>query len=284
MKTPIRIAAWIFVLLGLTACSLSGILNATITTSGYQIHRDIAYGDNPRQVLDIYTPEGLTAPAAVIVFFYGGSWQFGKKSDYLFLGQAFASRGFLTVIADYRLYPEIHFPAFVQDGAAAFRFTHEHIKQYGGDPNKMFLAGHSAGAYMMLTVDDQYLKEAHANKSWIRGTIGIAGPYDFLPLTDPKIIDIFSKTDLALTQPINFIQTKQPPIFLAQGFADDTVGIKNTRNVSQKLEVLHSPVETHYYEDVGHIGIILSLAQHFREKTPLLDQITDFIKHILNQP
>ena len=277
---PRYISVCISLFLSLAACSPSGILNATITTSGYTVHHDIAYGANPRQTLDIYTPDRLTAPAPVIVFFYGGSWQFGTKSDYLFLGQAFASRGFVTVIADYRLYPEVYFPAFVQDGAMAFHFAHEHINQYGGDPDHMFLAGHSAGAYiaMMLTVNDQYLREAHARKSWVRGTIGIAGPYDFLPLTDPKIIDIFSKQDSALTQPVNFIHAKHPPMFLAQGLADDTVGVKNTQNITEKLEVLQSPVETHYYENVGHIGIILSLAQHFRSKAPLLDQITDFIK------
>ena len=202
------------------------------------------------------------------------------------MGQAFASHGIVTVVTDYRVYPEVYFPAFIEDGAHAFRFVHDHIKEYGGDPDKLFLAGHSAGAYiaMMLTVDDRYLQEAQARKSWIRGTIGIAGPYDFLPLTDPKIIDIFSKQNIALTQPIHFIHSKQPPIFLAHGLADDTVGVKNTQNFSQKLEALHSPVEKHYYDDTGHIGIILSLAEYFRSKTPLLDQAVDFIERTSDTP
>lgn len=263
----------------LAACSMTGLLNATITKQGYHVERDIAYGENVRQKIDVYIPDDLEKPAPVMVFFYGGSWQFGSKKDYVFLGQAFASKGIITVIADYRLYPEVYFPAFVEDGANAFHFVHEYIAEYGGDPNNLFLAGHSAGAFiaMMLTVDDHYLKQAHAQKSWIRGTIGIAGPYDFLPLTDPKLIDLFSKQNIASTQPINFIHSKQPPIFLTHGTDDDTVGLKNAQNVTARLTSLNSPVETHYYENTGHIGIALSLAEHFRERTPLREDVTNFI-------
>jgi acetyl esterase/lipase len=265
----------------LVACSGTKILNDfLITRDGYSIHRDIAYGDNARQKMDIYVPDNLTAKAPVIVFFYGGSWRYGSKDQYLFAGQAFASKGYVAVIADYRLYPEVYYPDFLKDSANAFAYVHAHIGEYGGDPDKLFLAGHSAGAYnaMMLTVDDQLLKDAGAKKSWIRGTIGIAGPYDFLPLTDPKLIDMFSTaSDIKLTQPINYIHSKQPPIFMAHGKDDDLVGITNTQHVDAKLQALHSPVEVHYYDGVGHIGIALSLAQHFRDKDPLLDDIAHFV-------
>jgi acetyl esterase/lipase len=263
----------------LSACSTASILNATIPSSGYAVHKDIAYDKDPRQKLDIYVPDHAKN-APVIVFFYGGSWRMGSKDDYLFLGQAFASKGFITVIADYRLYPQVHFPQFVEDGASAFHWVHQHIASYHGNKNAVFLAGHSAGGFiaMMLTADTHYLKQAGANISWVKGTIGIAGPYDFLPFTDPKIAAVFSNTKDADTQPINYMNGIRPPIFLATGEDDTDVKPSNTIRLTTRLKQLNSPVETHFYPDTGHIGIILSLAHRFRHKSPLLDDIARFVE------
>lgn len=268
-------------LLSLSGCSTVSLLNATVPSSGYTVHRDIAYGNDPRQKLDIYVPEsaGATAPKPVIVFFYGGSWRAGNKNDYLFLGQAFASKGFVTVIADYRLFPQVYFPEFMEDGAKAFYWVHEHITEYHGDKNALFLSGHSAGGFiaMMLTADTHYLTQAGADIGWVKGTIGIAGPYDFLPFTDPKVAEVFSKVKDAETQPINFMNGKRPPIFLATGEKDEDVGAQNTYHLAARLKELNSPVETHVYPDVKHIGIMLSLARGFRYKAPLLDDIAHFV-------
>ncbi len=263
----------------LSGCSPVSLLNVTVSEQGYSVHKNIAYATAPRQRLDIYVPDRLAKPAPVIVFFYGGSWNSGKKEDFLFVGQALASKGFIAVIADYRLYPDVYFPAFMDDGAAAFRFVHDHIGEYGGDPKRLFLSGHSAGAYIavMLTFNDSYLRKDGAEKSWIRGTIGISGPYDFLPMTDPEVIAVFSKTDAASTQPIHFIEGRQPPMLLVTGDADTTVLPRNAYNVEKKLRALDSPVEVHTYPGVAHIGIILSLTRLFRYKAPLLDDIARFV-------
>ena len=265
-------------LLILQGCS-PALLNPFTPSTGYSIARDVAYGGNARQELDIYVPDALRDPAPVLVFFYGGSWQSGSKNYYRWVGQSFASRGIVTVIADYRIYPPAHFPQFVNDSAEALAYVHNNIANYGGDPKRLFVAGHSAGAYdaMMLVADPKYLTDAHADETWVRGVIGIAGPYDFLPLTDPALIAIFGGNNRIETQPITFVDGKRPPALLLTGTADETVSPGNTKRLAAKWRANGNEVEEIYYPDVGHIGIILSLAPVFGNKTTLRDDIVNFI-------
>jgi acetyl esterase/lipase len=265
--------------LAASACS-PALLNITVPRAGYSIHRDLAYGPTPRQKLDIYVPDALKGPAPVILFFYGGNWQSGSKNDYLAFGEAFASEGFVVAVADYRLYPAVKFPAFVEDGARAFRFIQDHVRQYGGDPARIFLAGHSAGAYnaIMLASDPHYLKDAGTDISHLRGAIGLAGPYDFLPLTDPALIAMFGGQNRKNTQPIAFIDARRPPMLLATGTEDETVGPRNTENLAARLRRLGSPVELKLYPGVGHIGLLLSLARPFRYRTALRDDMANFVR------
>lgn len=263
----------------LSACSAADLLNATITRDGYRVHRDLAYGGHPRQRLDLYVPD-QAKDAPVIVFYYGGSWQKGSKDDYRFLGQAFASRGFITAVADYRLYPEARFPAFVEDGALAFAYVHREVASFNGDPSRMFVAGHSAGAYIAMKVggDPRYLRDAGASRAWVKGIIGIAGPYDFLPFTDDDIKAIFSTVPDRDSQPINHLIRPMPPVLLATGDEDDTVDPRNSERVYDKLKSWGSPVIMHVYPGTAHIGIILSLAEGFRHRTSLLDDIAAFVR------
>lgn len=266
----------------IAGCSPTSILNATIPDEGYTIHKDIAYGNNPRQKLDIYVPDNVSYkhPAPVLLFFYGGSWQFGSKDEYLFVGQALASQGFVTVVADYRIYPEVYFPAFVEDGAKAFAWVRSHIGSYGGNADALFLSGHSAGAYIavMLTVNHAYLAHEGVAPEALRGTIGIAGPYDFLPLEDKNLIALFSKAKPEDTQPVNFVEGVNAPMLLATGDEDETVIPRNTERLASKLDIKHSPYEKRVYKGVAHTGIILSLADGFRSKTTLLEDISSFVR------
>jgi acetyl esterase/lipase len=223
MTKKISVFVMLLILLfGLYNYKLVDILNATITHKGYFVHYDIPYGDNSRQKLDIYVPDKLSSPPTTLIYFYGGSWQFGDKNMYRFVGQAFASKGFITVIVNYRLYPDVYFPAFVNDGAKAVAWVHRNIEKYRGNPARVFLTGHSAGAHIaaLLMTDDDYLKAEGADISWIKGMIGIAGPYDFLPFTDPKIKALFSKARDSDTQPINYVKSGLPPFFLVTGDKD----------------------------------------------------------------
>jgi acetyl esterase/lipase len=234
-------ARWLpgFAMLGaLTACSPVAVLNALAPKAGVTETRDVRYAAGERHQLDIYAPEGERS-APVIVFIYGGGWKDGNKGDYRFVAATLASRGFLTVVPDYRLFPSVRFPAFLRDNAAAVAWTKGNISRYGGDPGRIFLMGHSAGAYnvAMLTLDKQWLGAdgLDADRD-IAGTIGLAGPYDFLPLHDPELEDIFAPAgDLRLSQPISFARGDAAPMLLAAGTVDQTVLPRNTEHLAEAI-------------------------------------------------
>ncbi|MEO7886302.1 MAG: alpha/beta hydrolase [Polaromonas sp.] len=144
----------------LTACSGADLLNATVATDTYRRTDSIAYGPEPRQKLDVYQPQGELRNAPIVVFFYGGSWSTGERADYRFVGEALASQGIVAVVADYRLSPAVRYPVFVQDSARAVRWARDHAAEYGADPARLFVMGHSAGAYnaAMVALDARWLK------------------------------------------------------------------------------------------------------------------------------
>lgn len=265
----------------LSCCSPFAAINLLVPAEGYSVHRDLAYGTGDRRKLDIYVPDGLKAPAPVILFFYGGSWESGAKSDYKAFGQAFASKGIVTVVADYRLYPQVKYPAFVEDGAQALVYVHNRIAAYGGDPGRLFVAGHSAGAYnaVMLAAEPDFVRAAGGDPAWIHGVIGISGPYDFLPLTASDLIDMFHGANNQEAMPINHVNGPRPPALLVTGDGDSTVGPGNTVRMAARLQAHGGQVTQIHYPGVGHIGIILSLVPGFRGRTTLRQDILDFIQH-----
>jgi len=263
-----------------TACSPVTLLNSTISTSGLIISRDLAYGTDPRQTLDVYRPLAPAGALPVVVFFYGGSWQTGSRTDYLFAAAALARLGLVVVVPDYRVYPAVRYPAFIDDSARAVVWTERNIASYGGDPHDLFLMGHSAGAYnvMMLALDSHYLTSAGADPNDIRATIGLSGPYDFLPLTEPDIQAVFSsEPDLKLTQPITYADGHNKPILLLQGDADTTVYPRNTTALAAKIRAGGGPVEEKFYPGIGHVGMMLAFTPWFRGRAPVLADISTFI-------
>lgn len=258
----------------------TALLDLLVSRRGYRVVRDLAYGAHHRQKLDFYIPTGLKAPAPVMIFFYGGSWQGGDKAWYRAFGEAFTSKGIIVAVADYRLYPQARYPAFVEDSALALRFVREHVSEHGGDPERLFLAGHSAGAYnaMMSICDARYLREVGGDLSWVRGLIGISGPYDFLPLKDDKLIEIFGGDRRVETQPITYVDRAYPPMLLVTGSKDRTVSWKNTKRMAAKLREFGTDVTENVYSDAGHIDIILSVARFLRGRTTLREDITRFVK------
>ncbi len=256
----------------LAGCTPSDVLNATVSERGLTITRDIAYGPDAKQKLDVYVPKAAAPNAPVIVFIYGGAWQTGDKKDYLFAAQAFASKGNIVVVPNY--------PAFIEDGAKSVAWTESHIGAYGGNPDGLFIIGHSAGAHiaLMLALDAHYLTDAGVPQSKIAGVVGISGPYDFLPLTRGDIKPIFEVVpDLAVTQPIHFARKDAPPLLLLTGDADDTVGPFNTNNLTERMQQVGGRVEKRIYPGVGHVGSILAVTPLFRGKAPVLDDIETFI-------
>jgi acetyl esterase/lipase len=266
----------------LSACSPVGLLNAVTPTDSYTKTSAIAYGNDPRQQLDIYAPTVKKAgPTPVVLFFYGGSWNSGERNDYRFVGEALASHGYVTVIADYRLYPQVRYPDFLKDGAHAFAWVHEHISSYGGDPEHLFLMGHSAGGYnaAMLALDPRLLADVNLNASAIRGWIGLAGPYDFLPVKNPDVRPVFffpnSPPD---SQPINHISASAPPALLMAAAEDDLVNPqRNTGGLAKRLREVGVPVSEHYYDNVSHITLVAALSRPLCYKAPALEEIVRFI-------
>jgi acetyl esterase/lipase len=247
------------------------LINKSVGVAGAKPLRGIAYGGNPRQRLDIFSP-----PAArdlpVLVFFYGGSWQSGDRADYDFIAGRFAARGFVVVIPDYRLYPEVRYPGFVEDCAAAVEWVTTKIAAYGGDPKSVFLLGHSAGAYNAIMT--AMLPEAPE----IAGIIGLAGPYDFLPLKDPVIKTIFAEaSDIRDTQPITHVHGDLPPMFLATGGADRTVLPRNTTALAARIRRVGGVVETKIYPKLAHIGILLAILPYLAWRAPVFEDILAFI-------
>ncbi len=264
----------------LSACSPIAAINLLVPREGYDVRAGLAYGPDPRHKLDVYVPQGLNGPAPVLLFFYGGAWSSGDRSQYLAFGQSFASKGIVTVVADYRLYPQVKYPAFAQDAALALAWVHAHVREHGGDPARIFVSGHSAGAYnaVMLASEPKFIEAAGGRLDWIRGVIGIAGPYDFLPLTDPDYIDMFHGANNQDAMPVNHVDGKRPPMLLATGSDDGTVLPRNSDRMAAKLKAHGNSAEVIKYPGVGHVGIILSLAPGFRGKTTLREDMLRFIR------
>jgi acetyl esterase/lipase len=268
----------------LTACSAVDVLNATVSKDTYRLDADLPYGPDPRQKLDVYRPLNGDGKAPLIVFFYGGSWSSGERADYRFVGEALASRGFVAVVADYRLSPAHRYPAFVQDSAAAVRWAFEHAADHGGDPAKVFVMGHSAGAYnaAMLALDARWLNAEGLAPSRLAGWIGLAGPYDFLPIGDPQTRVAFRWPDTAAdTQPLFHASTASPPALLLAPAADTVVNSqRSTVALARKLQSQGVRAEYALFESVSHATLIASMASVLRGRAPVLDRVSGFVRSI----
>lgn len=229
--------------------------------------------------MDIYQPAASAERAPVLVFFYGGRWQGGNRQDYAFVGKRLAAQGVVVMIPDYRLYPEVRFPTFVEDAAAAAAWAKKHAAEYGGDPDRVFLAGHSAGAHMvaLLGTDARYFEAMNLKPRDFAGIIGMAGPYDFLPLTDDDLVDIFSDDPATqqASQPVNFADGDEPPFLLLHGGGDLLVWPLNSEHLKARLEAAGSPVRYVEYPGVGHIRILA--AMRYAGLAPAQHDILQFV-------
>ncbi len=278
-----------FLISTLASCATVNTLNTIVPNDpGAKLIGDnIAYGTAPRQEMDIYGPESGGTDLPVFVFVYGGSWKKGKKEEYSFVGHAFASRGYVTVLIDYRLVPEVAYPTFVEDTAKSLAYVSRNIAAYGGDPDKIFIGGHSAGAYNAVTavMDSQFLDQAGVELSQIKGVIGLSGPYDFLPLDVEATKKAFGAADdLQKTQPVNLARAGLPPFFLSTGTEDETVFPKNSKRLAKALQDENIPVTLKLYEGLDHAETLMSLTTTFRGKSSEYQDILNFMSDILNAP
>lgn len=279
-----KLVALLVVLLVACGCSPLAALNALVPERGFVRQEGIAYGTQQRQRLDVYVPrvEGSGA-LPVVVFFYGGSWQGGSRENFLFVAEALTSRGFVVVVPDYRVYPEVRYPGFVEDAALAVSWTATHIAGHRGDPKRIALMGHSAGAHIaaMLAYNRRFLDAK--TRSAVNAMVGLAGPYDFTP-TDPVIRAILAgEGDVKLAMPAQYVQGGEPPSLLVTGNNDTTVNPSNTERLERRLREAGSPVEVLRYPSLGHVKVLASLAAPLRDDG-LLDSIDRFLKKARSGP
>lgn len=247
-----------------------------------QVADSVAYGTDPTQKLNVWAPKdrkpGETLP--VLIFYYGGGWVSGSRGEYGFAGRAYAAKGFVVVVPDYRLVPNVRFPVFVQDSALAVKWARDHVAEFGGDPKRITLGGHSAGAYNagMLALDGHWLRDIGVDPKIVRAAALLAGPYDFYPFIKRRSIDAMSRWPHPQeTQPINFAAKDSPPLWLGHGTADDEVRPYNSERLAAKLHGLGAPVTLKLYPGKSHNDLIMGISKPLRYRATTLQDSVDFL-------
>jgi len=270
-------AAFAALLAGLlSACSALGVVDALTPTDGYTASRDIAYGADPRQRLDVYAPEGAVA-APVAIFWYGGSWARGSRSQYRFVAEALARRGYVVVLPDYRVTPAARFPDFVDDAAAAVDWTRANAGRYGGEPGRVLLIGHSAGAYNATMA----VLTRRVPAAAVAGIVAISGPADFDPKKGRALMAAFGHVqDDAATQPVALARARStadlPPFLLPHGADDRIVGPAQSEALAAAIRAGGGRAWAILYPSTGHADIMLGLSSRLAGTSSLASDIVAF--------
>ncbi len=275
----LRFIGLVLVLMVASACTAATPLNIASNLGSTDQKRNISYGSHDRNKYDLYLPANRAADTPIILFFYGGSWENGKRADFRFVGNALAGMGIIAAIADYRVYPEVVFPAFVQDAARAFAAVHKRF----GSSRPVFVMGHSAGAHIaaLLALDPRYLEQVGLdNCDDVAGLIGLAGPYDFLPLPYPRLSRIFPQATLSESQPVNFASGRKPPALLLHGSSDAVVEPVDTEILSAKLESAGNDTTAKFYDGVSHAAILGALSPVLNSVAPTMDDLLKFVADV----
>lgn len=284
----LRLVALGAVSLVLAGCSGLELLNLVGSDHTHKVETTVAYGEGPRLQLDVLTPKdpGTVAARPVVVFLYGGSWTSGDRKDYRFAGAALVKLGYVAVIPDYRLHPQVKFPDFMNDTAQALAWVQANIFRYGGDPQKIFVMGHSAGAYMaaLLALDPTYTRAAGLPDNAIKGVIGLAGPYAMVPSQVERVREVFAGIpDEEAARPVHFANPAAPPMLLLYGLADKAVGRQNAPRLADILHRAGRDVTLKEYPEVGHPGLVMAMSPLFAGRAPVLSDTQYFIQRLSGQ-
>ncbi len=267
----------------LAACSPTTVLSKLTPERGVTVQNNLAYGQDERQMLDVYQPAipaNVRMRPPVVLFVYGGSWQNGSKAGYGFVGKSLAQAGYTTVVIDYRLTPKHRYPTFVQDTADALRWTYQNIAQYGGNPEQIFVMGHSAGAFNAITaVDDaRFWSTIQMPNTAIRGVIGLAGPYAYDFTTDPTKIAFPAEAKPDDIMPDRHVRPNPPPHLLVTGENDSVVGAFNATNMAAALKQAGGTVQTAQIKGVNHATMIAAFAPPTRFLGNTQQVVTDYMQ------
>jgi acetyl esterase/lipase len=251
-------------------------------TDGYAIAlAGGSYGPDPAQRVEVIVPsQPAAAPRPVLVFFHGGGWHSGQPGDYHFIGRTFARAGYVVILPGYRLGPAGRYPAMLEDGALALAWARDHAAAHGGDPARVAVMGHSAGAYIaaMLGLERQWLGRAGVEDGFVKGVVGLSGPYDFFPWTSDSARNAFGHVaDPAQTQPVAYARGDAPSMLLLTGDSDTTVRPRNSRALAKALGAAGVPTEAVVLGGVDHSGTVMKLAAPFSRDRRVLDPVLTFL-------
>ncbi|MDN6883215.1 alpha/beta hydrolase [Variovorax sp. CAN2819] len=270
----------------LAACSPIKVIDRLVPTDTYRFQGGIAYGPAPRQLLDVYQPPPTTAPAPgarpLVVFFFGGTWTTGDRASFRFVGEALASRGAVVAIPDYGLSPTFTYPVFVRDSALAVKWALDNAARLGADPKQVYVMGHSSGGYnaAMVALDGRWLGELGASPKQLAGWIGLAGPYDFLPIGDPQAQAAFNWPDTPRdSQPLAHVTPAAPRALLMAASKDNLVyPDRNTGQMAAALRAAGVPVQVRMYDNLSHVTLIGAFAKPVQWLGgPVLPPVMEFL-------
>ncbi|TDI62028.1 MAG: alpha/beta hydrolase [Alphaproteobacteria bacterium] len=239
------------------------------------------YGPDERHSLDIYTPRGTDQLNDVIVFFYGGRWRDGNRATYRFLGGILSRQGYLVVIPDYRIFPQVRFPTFMEDAALVIKWTRDNISGLGGNPDNIIVMGHSSGAHMaaLLLTNTSFLAAQDLRREHVKRFVGLSGPYSFNPLDYQSTAEIFgTANDISLARPIKNVSGLEPPMLLIHGEQDETVYPINTLNLTKAVCHAGGQARSIIYPNLGHKGTLVAMWQPLRWRAPVLRDFLRFLK------
>ena len=244
------------------------------------------YGLGPQDRLDVYRPRHRTLPRPVIVFLHGGRWQSGSRNQYRLLGDALTGEGVVVVVPDYRRYPEVRFPVWIEDAARAVRWVKDSIGRFGGDPGQIFIMGHSSGGHTaaLLPLDDHYLRDAGVAPSGVRGFISLAGPVA-TTWTDPDVQALMGPRERwPTTYPMELVDGSAAPLLLLHGERDRLVSSANSSRLAARIRARGGCAPVILYQGLDHIGLVIALALPQFNIAPVLRDVMAFVRHAAARP
>ncbi|MBB3107876.1 acetyl esterase/lipase [Psychrobacter luti] len=280
------------------ALSALAIVNGITSNGGVGVSKNILYGDEPNQDLDIYYPKPLTKAMKsknvtddnaindsypMVVFVHGGSWESGNKDEYAFVGQSLAQAGYVTAVINYRKAPEHVYPDYVQDAAQAIAWSYNNAKSLHADPKRLAVIGHSAGAFnaVAAVANEDFLAPYGVKPKDIAAVIGIAGPYsyDFRKFSSRTAFGPDETPETVM--PDRQIKGKQPPYLLLTAEKDKVVHVTNTIKMTQALKVAGVKVETGEIAGASHATSIGAMAPPLRWVNDVRAQVLSYLDKTL---
>ena len=266
------------------ACSPIAALNAVVSVSDLTVTRDLRYGPDARNLLDVYRPasSGTTMAgerAPMLLFIHGGSWTGGSKDDYKFIGESFARAGYVVAVMSYRLAPQNVYPAYIQDAAQALAWLRSHAGDYGGNPDDLFVMGHSAGAFNAVEVVDnaRWLSEAGVPITAVHGVIGVAGPYSYDYRGMGTANAFPAGSDPATVMPAEHVRADAPPHLLLVAGNDTVVYPQNGERMKAALDTKKIPLTFKVLPNLDHYTIAGALARPLTFLGSARQDVLDFM-------